>query len=191
MSPQDQLEFLISQYLDGTLSAPEQKALEARLSQDPRLRARLDEYARLDDLLRTGLPTPPMDWNDFANQISSSLAMAPSPARTHRLTGAFAAAAALAACALLAIGITLRQTRQTPPTISAVVPSTSPVEEIARADVVGPAAESPAGTSWSQVGLGPPPSDANILADSDAPLVAQPSHVYIVSAMLTADHPTH
>ena len=191
MSPEDQLDYLLSQYLDGTLSAPEQKALEARLAQDPELRARLEEYARLDNLLRTALPTPQIPWNKFADQISNAIAAAPRPARSYRLHPALIGAAALAACALLAIGITQHLQNQAPQPEIGSIQTQPPVVEIAMADVVGPAAESPAGKSWAEVGLGPPPSAADMSPDSFAPVVAQPSRVYIASATDTTDHATH
>jgi anti-sigma factor RsiW len=191
MSSDEQLEFLLSQYLDDTLPAPQRKALEARLAEDSNLRARLDEYAKLDDLLHTALPTPRIHWDDFANQISTAVSAAPRPARSYRLPGALIGAAALAACALLAIGVTLRESRQTPPTVTVAIQTAPAPVEIAQANVIGPEAESPAGAAWSNVGLVPPPAAADDSADAYAPVVDQPSHVYIASALYTPDRSNH
>jgi anti-sigma factor RsiW len=178
MRDDEQLEFLLSQYLDGTLSVPERKALEIRLKQDPVLRQSLEEYSKLDELLRTSMPLPRMQWDDLGDRISSAVWSIPAPrSAAYRLIPALAAITALAACALLAIGLRLRSPRG----VSAPV---APVVQIASAQVIGPAAESPVGTAYANVALAPPPNYGDMRYD----IVAQPSHVYIASAIETADH---
>ncbi len=93
------------------------------------------------------------------------------------------AAAALAACVLLAMGIRFRSQQAIPP----VSKSPQPVVEIASAQVIGPAAETPAGSASADVTLGGPPSDAAMTFDSSQPIVSQPSHIYIASADATND----
>jgi hypothetical protein len=66
----EQLEFSITQYLDGTLPAEDVGALEARLASDPQARAMLDEQRALTDLLRSQ-PGPDLDWADVARDLSA------------------------------------------------------------------------------------------------------------------------
>jgi anti-sigma factor RsiW len=66
----EQLEFSITQYLDGTLPAEDVGALEARLASDPQARAMLDEQRALTDLLRSQ-PGPDLDWAEVARDLSA------------------------------------------------------------------------------------------------------------------------
>src|ERR1700761_200522 len=68
----DELEFSISQYLDGTLSAPEAAALEQVLASDAAARALLDEYRQLDALIKSA-PLPAVRWDALASSISSAI----------------------------------------------------------------------------------------------------------------------
>jgi anti-sigma factor RsiW len=69
MSP-EQLEFNLSQYLDGTLPPEHLAALEAALATDPRARSLRDEHERLTSLLRAR-PLPEMDWDELARDFSA------------------------------------------------------------------------------------------------------------------------
>jgi negative regulator of sigma E activity len=66
----EQLEFSITQYLDGTLPPEEQGALEERLATDPQAQALLDEHQSLTALLRSQ-PIPELDWADVARDLSA------------------------------------------------------------------------------------------------------------------------
>ena len=69
MSP-EQLEFILTQYLDGTLAADQVDALEQALESDPRAMALRDEHERLTALLRSqGLPE--MNWEELARDLSA------------------------------------------------------------------------------------------------------------------------
>ena len=69
MSP-EQLEFILTQYLDGTLSAEQVQAIEQALESDPRAMALRDEHERLTALLRSqGLPE--MNWEELARDLSA------------------------------------------------------------------------------------------------------------------------
>jgi negative regulator of sigma E activity len=69
MSP-EQLEFILTQYLDGTLPAEEAGALERALESDPRAQALRDEHERLTALLRSQA-LPEMDWDEVARDLSA------------------------------------------------------------------------------------------------------------------------
>jgi anti-sigma factor RsiW len=81
----DDLEFLISQYVDGTLAGGKREALEARLKLDPSAREVLTEYRALDAQLKV-LPKPDVRWHALAEQISTAVAKAEEPAQSYRLS---------------------------------------------------------------------------------------------------------
>ena len=70
----DQLEFAISQYLDGTLPPEERASLELRFQSDAEARRMLEEYRSLDAVVKQSLPVPGVKWNNLANAISSAVA---------------------------------------------------------------------------------------------------------------------
>jgi anti-sigma factor RsiW len=198
MNHDDQLEFLISQYLDGSLSAPERKSLEARLARDPKLKQTLEEYAQLDELLRTGMPVPRDEWDDLGDRISSAVAELPDPRPSLRLMPLYAAATALAACVLLLVGLRFRAQTSKPEVATIVQPAPAPASapaalpmEVAIAQVTGPSSETPSGLASADVHLGGPPSDAGMTFEPSQSIVSQPSHVYIASADASNDRAIH
>jgi len=70
----EELEFLISQYLDGSLSVAERSALEAQLSHDAAARTMLDEYRSLESALKTSMPVPDVKWDLLAVHLSNAVA---------------------------------------------------------------------------------------------------------------------
>jgi anti-sigma factor RsiW len=70
----EQLEFAISQYLDGSLPADEAAALEARLNEDAVARELLAAYRRLDALLKaTPTAMPAIEWERLAGHIGATV----------------------------------------------------------------------------------------------------------------------
>src|SRR4051812_18412900 len=69
MSP-GQLEFAITQYLDGTLPPEQVEAVQARLATDPAAQAYLAEHEELTALLRSQ-PVPELDWADLSGDLSA------------------------------------------------------------------------------------------------------------------------
>ena len=105
----DELEFQISQYLDGTLGEADRSALEGRLASDAEARALLDEYRRVDVALKAA-PLPAVDWDALSARISGAVAeQQDEPATTYRI-GFFRTIAglAVAACVLAAVGLGIR-----------------------------------------------------------------------------------
>lgn len=101
----DDLEFSISQYLDGTLPSAERDALETRLGSDAEARALYAQYAALQDVLAAA-PLPAVRWDRLAEQISAAVAREPEPAQSYKLSRWFRPARlALAASVLLAGGV--------------------------------------------------------------------------------------
>jgi anti-sigma-K factor RskA len=71
----EQLEFSISQYADGTLPAAETAALETTLANDADARALLEEFRKLDAIVKTTeIPLPAVDWDRFADHLSRAVA---------------------------------------------------------------------------------------------------------------------
>src|SRR5690349_18519970 len=103
----DQLEFAISQYLDGTLPPLEMAALEERLAVDADARGVLEEYRRTDELVRAGAgAVPEIAWDRFAAHLSSQIEHAEAPAApTLKLHfGLLPRIAAVAASVVIALG---------------------------------------------------------------------------------------
>ena len=68
------LEFLISQYVDGTLDAPTRKTIEQQLLTDPAARELYKEHRETQDLLDDlGSRIPLINWNEFESQLSTRL----------------------------------------------------------------------------------------------------------------------
>src|SRR5215210_1346024 len=103
----DELEFSISQYLDGTLAAAERDALEERLATDAEARAVYAEYEALNGAFAAMPAVPEIDWDQFAGKISAAVAREELPAQSYRIGSWFRPVrlAAIAASLLVAGGI--------------------------------------------------------------------------------------
>jgi anti-sigma factor RsiW len=115
----DELEFSLSQYLDGTLAEAERAALEERLAGDADARALLAEYQRLDVALKA-VPRPAVDYDRLAGHICAAVSeQEEEPARIYRIGFVRTMAGlALAASVLIGVGFGIRllQQNQTNPT---------------------------------------------------------------------------
>src|SRR3954471_7876393 len=81
----DELEFSISQYLDGTLAAAERDALDERLATDAEARAVLAEYEALNAAFAAAPAVPEIDWDQFAGKISAAVAREEMPAQSYKI----------------------------------------------------------------------------------------------------------
>lgn len=70
---QEQLEFAISQYLDGTLPPEERSELERILLADASARRVLEEYRRLDAALKRSGVSPAVDYEGLSERISAAV----------------------------------------------------------------------------------------------------------------------
>ena len=73
----DELEYAISQYIDGVLPPLERSALEEQLAGDPEARAILAEYRKLDATLKASMPLPSIAWDRLTAEIQDSIAAEP------------------------------------------------------------------------------------------------------------------
>jgi negative regulator of sigma E activity len=70
----EELEFAITQYLDGTLPPAHIAELEAKLAEDDAARALLEEYRTLNEALRAQAALPPIAWDELATHLSQAVA---------------------------------------------------------------------------------------------------------------------
>lgn len=178
----DELEYAISQYLDGNLAESEESALESRLSTDPDARALLAEYRGLDRALRAA-PLPYVDWDAFAGRIREAVAAVDEPAQSYRLHWVRTAAAlALAACVVIAVSVGIRRL-QGPMTPETVVENPKPTQleprQIVVLDTTPRTVPSPAPIALVSVGPSAAIHDHPGVACYHEDLLSRPSQVII------------
>jgi anti-sigma factor RsiW len=101
------LEFVISQYVDGTLSEAERIQLEALLANDAAARALVEQHRKLNEALRA-TPMPAVRWELLAERIGNAVAEAEAPAASYRLFARrFVMPLAMAASLLIACGVAI------------------------------------------------------------------------------------
>jgi len=69
----EETQFAISQYVDGSLAPAEAARLELRFVSDAESRRLLEEYRRLDQMVKSAMPEPEMDWDAMARKISFAI----------------------------------------------------------------------------------------------------------------------
>lgn len=182
----DDLEFSISQYLDGTLAPAERDALETRLGSDAEARALFAEYEALQRVLAHA-PLPAVRWDGLAERISAAVARQPEPLQSYNLSrwlrpGRLAAAAA---SVLVAGSLALLLLKPGPTDTVAPVPI-EPIQIVVKptdAAAVNPPAMA-VNPDPVQVAIGPPPlsDDAAVVRVYADSVVHRPSKAVIVSA---------
>jgi anti-sigma-K factor RskA len=169
----DQLEFQISQYLDGTLNDFDRRQVEALLERDPEAQQILREYQKLDAILRNEADLPAVDWDRFARHISEAVAAEEPPAVVYRMpwarVGSLVAAAATVVIGLSLAGwMYLGQSGPTTPELRGYVQVTGPVTEAADG-----------GTLQVTLGPGPEASPAVTIRLYEDEFAARPSRLMI------------
>jgi negative regulator of sigma E activity len=141
----EQLEFRLTQYLDGTLPSEEAPALFDELAHNREAVATLDEYRKLD-VLMTAQPAG-IKWDALAEQISGHI---DEEQQSRMRIFAAPMRIAVAAMVLLAVGVaTWLGVRG--PTDSAN-PNPGPV---AKSDIQGPIVETASGAAVAEIEIGP------------------------------------
>jgi len=180
----DQLEFAISQYLDGTLMPAEKAALEERLARDAEARALLEEYRKLDAVMKApAAELAGVKWDVLAQHISNTVAKEEIPATSYVMRRIIRyGSIAIAACVLITTGIWIL--RPIP------MPNVKPNEQIVINQPVivveGPKIETASASPVIQITIGPPPTVADAgtrtwhYADG---VVARSTHVLIASGL--------
>ena len=104
----EQLEFQISQYVDGTLSPAEVAALEATLTNDADARAVLEDFRKVDATLKTTeIPLPAINWDRLAEHISAAVAEEDRATTSIPIRAWWVRRIAIAAAVLIAAGLVI------------------------------------------------------------------------------------
>ncbi len=165
---EEQLEFQISQYADGSLPESERALVELRLLSNVEARALLEEYRALDGALKSSMSLPAVNWDRLADHLSDAVAEERETRATTVLgrIGNFGRLA-VAACVVLGVGGALLWTQMQPartdnveivsnnPAPPPTVAIESPPSPAAIVVVRGPATESPASPPVVVVSVGP------------------------------------
>ena len=69
----ERIEFLISQHVDGTISDDDRAVLEAHLATDADARLLVQEYCKLDALVKAAPPVPDVDFDVLAARINEAI----------------------------------------------------------------------------------------------------------------------
>jgi len=186
----DELEYSISQYIDGTLPPLELAALEQRLAGDAEARGVLAEYRKLDAALKSSIPPPEVDWESLSSRIITAVAQEEAPIRHYSMKWVRPAATwAVAAVVFMAVGVTIRtQWKNVPAGPSspmAVVPpkSAAPVVRVA-----GPQVQFSRDPAVKLVSIGHSPAlnPRDLQSRYSDSVVSRPSRVIIASSAPSA-----
>ena len=184
----DELEFSISQYLDGTLPALEKAALEDRLAKDAEARALLSEYQKLQGVLMQSrvLHAPPaLDWDKLADQIKRDLADEEAPIRNYSISShswlRWASGVAAAAVVAFAVGVAVYVSRPAPRITDGSSGAAGAIH------VAGPAAETATSPAIAQVSVGPADELTQSWRTSQT-IVTRPPRVVIASGYNSAQY---
>jgi anti-sigma factor RsiW len=176
----ERTEFLISQYVDGTIADEDRPALEAELAADPDARLLVHEYRKLNTLLASQ-PLPEIDFAALTTRIGEAIddRNAAPPYRLPFAWRKVGPALAIAACAVIAVGLWLRPTtsQDTAPTVAATdAPAVVQVAVLRPAD-----AQLEFGPALQRIRVGPPVDQPYSRALSEA-LVTRPNTLFIAKA---------
>jgi anti-sigma-K factor RskA len=177
----DELEFSITEYLDGTLDEATARALEARLANDAGARAMLEEHRALTVMLRSQ-PVPEVGWERLAQSISEAIDRQAEQRMARiswilraRTQGYIAVAASVVLAGALAVHFL-----QTPRGSTIPINPQPPVALV----VQGPQEDQPQGPAVEEVSIGPGGSYAH--ASSIAPYAdemdTRPTRVALAAA---------
>jgi anti-sigma factor RsiW len=144
----DELEYAISQYVDGTLAPIERPVVEERLATDPEARALLEEYRRFNTVLKTSIAIPQIAWDKLQAQISSAVAGEEAPVRHFSIRSVgVVRSLALAAVLLLVVSVTVRLVNREQPVVQPpsrvvveIMPSAEPRVAVVENVQIGPSA---------------------------------------------------
>ncbi|MCC6424653.1 MAG: hypothetical protein IT447_14360 [Phycisphaerales bacterium] len=181
----EELEFSISQYLDGTLPPLERAALEGRLANDPQAQEILAEQRKLNELLATVEPLPAVNWEKLSRRISRSVDQAEAPAVSRYRIGGGRIAIGITAAACLLIAATVTMVLLRPGSTYQTNTQATGVQGFASVAVL--TTEQPQGTPITQIRIGPAPRLASgaVWRHSDV-VVSRPAQVFIAKGRINS-----
>jgi anti-sigma factor RsiW len=182
---EDELEFALSEYHDGTLPAARRAEIEEILRTDPAARRMLEQFARVDAMVRDGAgKLPEIRWNRLAEYLCGAIEEPEEktsyPIWLYRAVGLAAAAAILVALGLFADFGTNRTANPA-----------NPANEVA--EVTAPEAPAAAAAEVVDVSIDQPPADSGVAASyavSDSVLVHRPV-ISLAGFTPTGGNPIH
>lgn len=180
----DELEYAISQYLDGTLRPLERDTLEERLAADAEARALLAEYQELNNSLKS-LPVPAVAWDRFAAHISKAVEAEEAPVR-HYSISAMSWSGRLAIAAMLLFGITIAVYFVQPHSDPINLPLKGNPDSSTIAVISGPTPQQASGAVIAEINIGPAASVASGNWRMTEDVVSRPTVVLIDKARSTA-----
>jgi anti-sigma factor RsiW len=152
----EELEFLISQHLDGTLDAAERVKLDDALAARPEARELLAEHARLDALLKSSRAAVDVDAEWLSSQIAGRI---DEDSARSLLLRRWMWMSPIAAAAMLMIALTIGFSlfNRGQPTALDQSTTARPQQEVARIDLAGPQVDTPrTGGGYAAVSVGIP-----------------------------------
>jgi anti-sigma factor RsiW len=173
----DELEYAISQYLDGVLPPLERSALEEQLAADAEARAILAEYQNLNSTLKSSMPLPEIAWDEFNTQLRQALCDEPTPVRHFSIASmGWTQRLAIAAGLLFAVSAAVFFLQTGPNPNIATRPDTPPTQSVVL--VSGPSAGSTDSPIVQDITIGPAPNLANQLRAPEE-IIVRPTIVQI------------
>jgi anti-sigma factor RsiW len=164
-----ELEYAISQYIDGNLPPLERAVLDEQLANDAEARSLLAEYQKFNAILIDAMPLPKMAWDRFASRIKSAVEQEETPVRHFALPSiGWVRGLALAASIMLVVSVALHFAAQTPRATGVAV-------------ISGPAIEQTNGPVVAEIDVGPSPTVAANWRASEE-VVSRPTVVLIDQA---------
>ncbi len=177
-------EYLISQYVDGTISDADRAVVEALLADDESARRMLaDERKFTNFLIAASAPMEAVDWEALAACISDRVGEASEPAQSYRLAPRWLPARmAMAASLLIATGIGISVYLSSAHRTPASIPQVAVAKPVLI--VTGPVAEA-APNGIADVSVGPGPQELGVAAVSrySSDLVTRQARVVIASGI--------
>ena len=132
----DELEYAISQYIDGTLPVLERDALDEVLARDAGARAILAEYQKLNTVVKSA-PQPAVDWDAFGARLKGGLEEIDTPVRHFRIGSiGYVGRMAIAAALLCVVSIGIFVAKSGPTTSAGSIVVTGPQVETANITAV-------------------------------------------------------
>src|SRR5882724_11790544 len=188
----EELEFSISQYLDGTLDEADRDALETRLATDLEAQQILREERALTIALQSAPAIPDVRWGALADRISGAID-AQLEERFERASWAIRMRSpgvlALAASVVLAAAISLKLMTASHHGAGGpqIQPTPSPVAML----IEGPQEDQPAGRVVEEISIGPGGTYAKApsLAPYAEEIDTRPTRVVIAAGMLMDEDP--
>jgi hypothetical protein len=175
----DEIEFLISQYIDGTANELDRARIEEILATDADARAMLSEYQRLVSIVKSSLPVPEIAWDSLSGRIANETAKLEMPVKHYRLRFATVSKfAALAAMVTIVVGVIVKSR---PPITNVDVGPGRVAVNTAPVDVQISLPPAMAAGRVSDIQIGQPSGFASADFRSSEAIVSSPTSIWIAS----------